>query len=51
MSDPSSLDSVFGDGLFPMQWMMYAVIVVMMFRKKVFFRGFPSAREVIAEGD
>lgn len=36
MSDPSSLDSVFGDGLFPMQWMMYAVVVVMMFRKKVF---------------
>ena len=36
MSDPSSLDSVFGDGLFPMQWMMYAVVEVMMFRKKVF---------------
>ena len=36
MSDPSSLDSVFGDGLFPMQWMMYAVVVVMMFRKKFF---------------
>lgn len=36
MSDSSSLDSVFGDGLFPMQWMMYAVVVVMMFRKKVF---------------